>query len=57
MIGGAERAHYGVLVTEYCDALGLPRPGIAAAGTLSGHQFEGSVPGGSLGSGTRSINL
>ena len=55
--GGAERANHPLFVTELCDALGLPRPGVAAGGTLSDYQFEGPVPQGSAGGGTGFIDL
>ncbi len=51
VVGGAERANYTIFVSELCDALGLEKPGIATGGTLGNYQYDGPVPGGSLGGG------
>lgn len=55
--GGAERANYTVFVNQLCDVLDLPKPGAGEGGTLGDYQFEGPVPGGSLGGGTGFIDL
>jgi hypothetical protein len=41
--GGAERANYGLFLTEFCTALGLPTPNPSAKGTLGDYVFEGPV--------------
>ena len=46
--GGAERSNFATFVHDLCDALDLPRPGVAEAGKLGEYEFEGSVPGGSF---------
>jgi hypothetical protein len=57
--GGAERSNLAPFIADLCGALGLPRPGPAAAGTLGAYEFEGKVPGGSFRSlkGPGSIDL
>ncbi len=42
--GGAERANYGIFLTEFCQVLGLPDPGPANYDTETrGYQFEAFV--------------
>lgn len=42
--GGAERANYGLFLTEFCIALGLPAPNAASGGTDPGqYNFEAFV--------------
>ena len=55
--GGAERANYTIFVGELCEALALPKPGIASGGALGDYQYEGPVPGGSRGGGTGFIDV
>lgn len=55
--GGAERANYGQFINDFCQALGLPVPGVAAGGELGDYQFEGPVQGGGAGGSTGSIDL
>ena len=36
--GGAERANYQIFIGELCEALDLPKPGIASGGELGDYQ-------------------
>jgi hypothetical protein len=53
--GGAERANYAQFINDFCDALGLSKPGPAEGGLLSDYQFEGPAPGGGSGGNTGGI--
>jgi hypothetical protein len=55
--GGAERANYGQFINDFCGALDLPVPGVAAGGVLGEYQFEGPVAGGGAGGNTGAIDL
>ncbi|WP_409035232.1 type IIL restriction-modification enzyme MmeI, partial [Novosphingobium sp.] len=55
--GGAERANYGQFINDFCTALDLPVPGVAAGGVLGDYQFEGPVAGGGAGGYTGAIDL
>lgn len=45
--GGAERANYGVFLTDFCTAMGLETPQPASKGELGDYQFDGPLEGGS----------
>lgn len=55
--GGAERANYAQFINDFCQALGLPEPGVAEGGKLGEYQFEGPVQGGGAGGSTGAIDL
>ncbi len=55
--GGAERANYAQFINDFCQALGLPEPGVAEGGKLGAYQFEGPVQGGGAGGNTGAIDL
>jgi hypothetical protein len=55
--GGAERANYAQFINDFCQALGLPEPGVAEGGKLGTYQFEGPVQGGGAGGSTGAIDL
>jgi hypothetical protein len=55
--GGAERANYGVFLTEFAQALDLPTADPAGQGTLGAYQFDGPVPAAAAKGGTGFVDL